>query len=174
MPILGYLANRIGPNAEPEFVTVYFTTAGDLARQNPTTVREAIAAAATRVPFGQMPETAVPVFGALRANRIDIRPALAKTLISDWTFVRPQDPTWQYHLYLADLCTKGAVAALADKIAAATDGNDATNLLKSLATVRNEQVRQVLASYRDDRRHADAPDGPGLTIAQTVQSLLQN
>lgn len=172
--ILGYFANRIGPGTEPAFVTVYFTTAGDLAHANPPAVREAIAAAATRVPFGQMPEAGVPVFGALRANRIDIRPALAETFVSDWSFVRPQAPTWQYHLYLADLGTPGAVAALAEKIAATTNGNDATNLLKSLATVRNDEVRVVLETYRDDRRHSDAPDGAGLTIAETVGFLLRN
>lgn len=174
MSSLGYLANRIGPNTEAAFVSVYFKTAGELAHKNPLAVREAIAAAATRVPFGQMPEVGVPVFSALRANRIDIRPTLAKTFVSDWSFTRPQDPTWQYYLYLADLGTTGAVEALARKIAETPNGNDATNLLKSLATVRNDEVRHVLAKYRDDQRHADAPDGPGLTIAQTVQFLLAN
>lgn len=172
--VLGLLASSIGPNTELSFVTDYFQFAYRLATQNPPEVREAIGTAATRISFQQIPDAGVAVFAALRANRIDIRPTLAKTFVSDWSFTMPQDPTWQYHLYLTDLGTTGAVEALARKIASTPNGNDATNLLKSLASVRNHEVRQVLAMYRDDQRRADAPDGPGLTIAQTVQLLLAN
>lgn len=172
--VLGLLAGSIGPTTGLSFVTDYFQFAYRLAAQNPPDVRNAIGTAAARVSFQQMPDAGVAVFGALRANRIDIRPTLAKTFVSDWSFVRPQDPTWQYHLYLADLGTPGAVEAMAKKIAATPNGNDATNLLQSLATVRNDEVRKVLALYQDDQRRADAPDGPGLTIAQTVQLLLAN
>lgn len=172
--VLGLVASSIGPNTELSFVTDYFQFAYRLAAQNPLQVREAIGTAAARISFRQMPDAGAAVFAALRANRIDIRPTLAKTFDSDWSFTLPQDPTWQYHLYLADLGTTGAVESLAKKIASTPNGNDATNLLKSLATVRNDEVRQVLAKYRNDQRRADAPDGPGLTIAQTVPLLLAN
>ncbi len=171
--VLGYLAGRLGNTATLGFVTDYFYYANQLAEGNAPEVREAIGRAALAVDFGQMPDAAVSVFTALRANRIDIRPALGRTFSEDWSFSSPADPTWQYYIYLADLGTPGAIEALAAKIATTLYGNDVALLLSSLATVHREEARRVLESYLDDQRHADGVNGPGLSIAMTVKLLLE-
>lgn len=113
-------------------------------------------------------------FLGLRQNHIDIRPHLAGKLTDDWSFTSPRQnaQTWHYHLYLASLDDPAAYTKLAEKIAATTDGNDATNLLTSLAELETAAAKTILRTYANDPRRADGPDGPAMKISETVAILL--
>lgn len=171
--LLAYLSDRIGPDTASGVLGAYFTYATRAAKAHDGATMERIASAAARVDIEAAPEIAPTYFGALRALRIDVRPALSATLATGWGAPDPRDATWQYHLYLADLGTPGAMDALAKRLAATVSGNDATNLINSLATLRSPAAKKVIEGYRDDQRRATGTEGPGLSIAQTVEILLR-
>ena len=147
-------------------VTTHHTILSDNAK-NP--IKEAI------LRGGYRQSIALYYFTALRYNRIDIRDALQDKIIENWSFNHPRAgnaATWHYYLYLASFKEPGAIEALEKKIACTTSGNDVTNLLKSLYDLQSKEAFNVLLQYKDDMRRADAPEGEGMTIAETVKIYL--
>ena len=131
-----------------------------------------IRAAYLRIPYD--PTIALTYFMGLRATGIDIRDHLRLKVRIDWNFVHPRQnaPTWHYFMYLASLGEPGALEDLAAKIAATANGNDATNLLESLAELQVPGVDAILRSYANDRRRADGTEEPGLPISENVKMWL--
>ncbi|MBT0956276.1 hypothetical protein IV417_02660 [Alphaproteobacteria bacterium KMM 3653] len=166
--VLGLLAERVDARSDGVFLAAYFAQASDHVATNTAQVRERIAQAAARVDIEARPDLARGYFTALRLNRIDIREALALRPIAPMQGGEFRQLGWQYHLYLASLDTPGALAAMASHVEGIASGNDVTNLLRSLVELRRRDVRALLETYRGDQRHADGPNGPGATIAQSV------
>jgi hypothetical protein len=135
-------------------------------------IRDSVAAAYRRMPYSDA--IAMAYFDGLRQTGIDLRDRLLGRFREDWSFAQPRlnAATCLYYLYLASLGEPGALDRLAEKIAATKDGNDATNLLRSLADLRAPGVAEVLRRYADDQRRADDPEGPGMTIAENVKLFL--
>jgi len=125
--------------------------------------------------FTYYPSIAMNYFNGLRYSQIDTRPQLKGTIKEDWTFNHPRQKaeTWHYYMYLASLDEPGAYEALEKKLAAIKNGNDLTNLIKSLADLRTERTKNILLQYSKDTRRADSPVGPGQMIAETVSILLE-
>lgn len=170
--VLGLLADKVDADADDIFLSAYFTAATRMSNTLTTDVRATIGNAASQVNIEDRPDLARTYFTALMVNQIDIREALALRAIGPLWGGDPRSVAWQYHLYLAALDTPDAVKALADHTATIENGNDATNLLRSMATLRKPAIRDVLATYSDDMRHADGPDGPGARISETVTVLI--
>lgn len=124
---------------------------------------------------GYRESTAFYYFLALRYNRIDIRDHLEDNIIENWSFTHPRAgnaATWHYYLYLASLKEPSAIEALEKKIACTTSGNAVTIFLKSLYDLQSQEAFNVLLKYKDDMRRAHAPEGEGMTIAETVKIYL--
>lgn len=122
-----------------------------------------------------MQSIAAYYFTALRYNQIDVRDYLQDKIIEDWSFTHPRAEnaaTWHYYLYLASLNEPGAIEALDKKIAITASGNDVTNLLTSLYDLKSEEAFDILLKYKDDMRRADAPEGEGMSISETVKIYL--
>ena len=113
-------------------------------------------------------------FTGLRYSQIDIREHVKDRVPEDWTFTHPRRDaaTWHYHLYLASLEESESYDLLEKKLEETQNGNDATNLIKSLGDLKTERTQSILEKYRTDQRTADDPVGPGPKIADTVELLL--
>lgn len=169
---LWVIAGRVDPSSDAQVVGDFCGAAATLSRFLPPEARDDVRAAYLRFPYSE--PIHLDYFLGLRLNRIDLRGRLAGAVAVDWTFTHPRQDaaTWHYFMYLAVLGEPGAYAKLAAKIAATTNGNDATNLLKSIAELGTEPVREILQVYASDTRRADGASGPGMTIAETVALLL--
>ncbi len=172
--VLGFLAERVDAGSNAGVLNAFFTYAARAAKQHDPETVHRIAQAAARLRIQSTPEVAKAYFTALRVLRIDIRAELAVTFAEDWMFTTPEDPTWQYYLYLADLGTEGAVDALAKRIAATASGNDVTNFLTSLASLHSPAAKRVFERYADDQRTAKGVSGPGAKISETVEIYLSS
>jgi hypothetical protein len=166
------VAKRLDNACDPQVISDFCGTTATYAKFIKPDARREIKAAYLRFEYNQ--SIARQYFIGLRYNQIDVRPQLKHKIKEDWSFKRPRKnaATWHYYLYLASLNEPGAYIALAKKLAATKDGNDATNLIKSLADLKTKQIKDILLKYKEDERHSDGPDGPGPTIAQTVTALL--
>lgn len=123
--------------------------------------------------FPYNPVISFNYFLGLRNTHIDLREELHGRVKINWDFHSPRRDaeTWDYYLYLATMDEPGALEALAHKIAETKNGNDATLLLMSLAEVPGKGVDDILKLYANDKRTADAVDGPGLPISANVGLL---
>lgn len=169
---LRLIASRLDASSHPLVIGDFCGAAATLSRfLKPDAITD-IKSAYQRFPYHETIHA--HYFLGLRLNHIDIRPHLAGKLADDWSFTNPRHnaQTWHYHLYLASLDDPAAYTRLAEKIAATTDGNDATNLLKSLAELETAAAKAILLTYANDPRRADGPDGPAQPISQTVALLL--
>jgi hypothetical protein len=171
---VGAVAERLGADSDPQVIDDFCAAAATYARflepEDRTKVRDAY----TRFPYDR--SIALNYFGGLRSNLIDIRAQLIGKIQEDWTFENPRRDaaTWHYYLYLASLDTPGAYEALRKKLADTENGNDLTNLLKSLAELETPRTKDILLEYREDMRTADGPVGPAMTVSETVKILLNN
>lgn len=165
--VLAYLADKMH-SPTSSVASLYFEQAARLVDAHSKDTVKRIQQAATSIKVQSYPDAARNYFNALKLNHIDIRQYLSETLSPDWNFKAPEAVTWQYYLYLADMDTSGALDALAQKISKTKNGNDATNFLVSLASLRSIGAKKILEQYRGDQRTADGPDGPGATIDETV------
>jgi hypothetical protein len=167
------VADRLDAESHPQVIDDFSNSVATYARFLASEAVASIMAAYLRFPYFE--ENASDYFAGLRLTGIDIRDHLRDRIREDWTFSDPwQDAaTWHYYMYLASLGEPGAIEALAAKIAGTDDGNDATNLLQSLSELKAEGVPEVLALYENDTRRADAPDGPGPTIAESVKFFME-
>ena len=168
------VAGRLDDTSHPQVIDDFCASAATYARLLTPEAKQSVKDAYLRFPYHQ--SIAMNYFNGLRYNKIDIRPHLKGKTTEDWTFEHPRlnAATWHYYLYLASLDETGAYEALEKKLAATANGNDATNLIKSLAEVRTGRTKNILLQYRHDTRHAEGPEGPELTIAETVSILLEN
>jgi hypothetical protein len=166
------VANRLDNKCDPQVISDFCGTTATYAKLLEPEARQQIKAAYLR--FGYDQSIARQYFIGLRYNQIDVRPQLNEKIKEDWSFERPRKnaATWHYYLYLASLDEPGAYDALAKKLADTDDGNDATNLIKSLADLKTKQTRDILLKYKNDQRHSDGPVGPGPKITETVTALL--
>jgi hypothetical protein len=166
------VASRVNGDSHLEVVDDFCSSVATYARFLDEDIRSAIADAYLRMTYD--PAIAMNYFAGLRYNAIDIRTHLRGRIKEDWSFVHPrlEAETWHYYLYLASLGEPGAYEALAKKLAATANGNDVTNLINSLADLKSQEVRQILLQYSQDDRRADGPEGPELTIAETVAIIL--
>lgn len=169
---VGAIADRLTPYSDPQALDDFFGAVATYARFLPPEDIAAVRDAYLRIPY--QPALALNYFGGLMATGIDIRGRLKNRVPEDWTFAQPRRDaaTWHYHLYLASLGDSHALQALADKIAATADGNDATNLLQSLSELKADGVDTILQSYADDPRTADGTEGPGLPISENIKLFL--
>lgn len=169
---VGAVAERIGADADPQVIDDFCGAAATYARFLEPNDRARVQGAYTR--FAYHAAIAMNYFLGLRLNSIDIRPLLLGKVEEDWTFEHPRRDaaTWHYHLYLASLDTPGAYEAIRAKLAVTANGNDLTNLIKSLAELKTPRTRDILHEYRDDPRTSDGPNGPRAPISQTVRLLL--
>lgn len=170
---LRLIASRLDATSHPLVIGDFCSTAATLSRFLPPDAISDIKSAYLRFPYHE--PIHVHYFHGLRLNHIDLRPHLAGKLTDDWSFNHPRQnaQTWHHHLYLASLGDPDAYTRLAEKIATTTDGNDATNLLKSLAELATAAAKDILLRYANDPRRADGPDGPAMKISETVALLLQ-
>ncbi len=166
------VAERLDDSSHPQVIDDFCASAATYARFFVPDAKKKIRDAYLRFPY--YPAISMNYFNGLRYNQIDIRSHLIGKITEDWTFQNPRQnaETWHYYLYLASLDQLGAYEALEKKLAATENGNDATNLIKSLAEVRTERTKNILLKYTQDTRRAEGPEGPELTIAETVNSLL--
>lgn len=166
------IAGRLNRDSHPEVIADFCSSVATYARFFTPLALEQIKHAYLRMPYSDT--IALPYFLGLRQTGIDIRDHLASRVKVDWSFTHPRNnaATWHYYLYLASLGEPGALDALADKIARTKNGNDATNLLESLSKLPGEPVAAILRSYATDQRRADGTEGPGATIAETVNIWL--
>lgn len=166
------VAERIGALSHPQVIDDFCASVATYARFLTPQAKVSIKDAYLR--FHYHKSIAMNYFNGLRYTQIDIRPHLMGKITDDWTFEHPRlnAETWHYYLYLASLEEPGAYKALEKKLAATKNGNDATNLLKSLADLRTENTKNILLQYREDTRRAEGPEGPELMIAETVSILL--
>lgn len=171
--VLALLSSKVDAGTDPLFLSAYFSEAVRLSASNTPAIRQLVGDAASRVEITQHPDLARSYFSALIANNIDIRPVLIQKNIPMLSGNEFRSLPWQYHLYLVALDTPHAIQMIERHLLTVQNGNDATNLLTSLANIRKPDVRRVLQSYSDDTRHADGPSGPGATISQTVTALLE-
>lgn len=169
---VGAIADRLTPYSDPQALDDFFGAVATYARFLPPEDIAAVRDAYLRVPY--QPALALNYFGGLMATGIDIRGRLKNRVPEDWSFTQPRRDaaTWHYHLYLASLGDARALQALADKIAATTNGNDATNLLQSLSELKADGVEAILQSYADDPRTADGTEGPGLPISENIKLFM--
>ena len=167
------VAGRLDATSHPQVIGDFCGTAATLARFLPGEARDEVRAAYLR--FSYDASIHASYFLGLRANRIDLRAQLQGKVAEDWSFEHPRRDaaTWHYHLYLASLGDAGAYAKLAAKIAATSSGNDATNLLTSLAELGADAAKEIVLRYADDPRRADGPSGPAMRVSETVARLLE-
>ncbi len=165
------VANRISARSDLQVIDDFTGAVATYARFLSPEAKAAVKEAYLLMPYS--PSVALNYFGGLRATGIDIRDHLGR-LPEDWSFQQPRQgaATWHQYLYLASLGDRDALKALADKIAATSNGNDATNLLQSLSELKAEGVDAILQSYANDQRTADGTEGPGMPIAQNVMIWL--
>jgi hypothetical protein len=170
---VGAVAERLDESSDPQVIDDFCASVATYARFLTSETKKKVRAAYIRFPYYQ--SIAMNYFNGLRYNQIDIRSHLMGKITEDWTFKHPRlnAETWHYYLYLASLEDPGAYEALKKKLAATVNGNDATNLIKSLAEVRTEHTKKILLQYRKDTRRAEGPEGPEQTIAETVSLLLR-
>lgn len=163
------IADRLTPYSDRQAVDDFLAAVATYARFLPPEDIAAVRDAYLRIPY--QPAIALNYFAGLIATGIDIRGRLKGRVAQDWSFTQPRRDaaTWHYNLYLAHLGDPSALQALAAKIAATADGNDATNLLQSLSELRVNGVDAILLSYADDPRTADGTEGPGLPISENIQ-----
>lgn len=168
------VAERLDASSHRQVIDDFCASAATYARFLKPEAKQKVKEAYLRFPYHQ--SIAMNYFNGLRYNQIDIRPPLKGKITQDWTFENPRlnAETWHYYLYLASLEEPGAYEALEKKLAATENGNDATNLIKSLADLRTERTKNILLQYKQDIRRAEGPEGPELTIAETVSILLTN
>jgi hypothetical protein len=166
------VAKRLKSTSHPQVIDDFAASAATYARFLTPEVVDAVRVAFEHVPYSEA--IAANYFLALRLNRIDLRDHLRAKVREDWSFEHPNlnAATWHYYMYLASLGETGALERLAGKIADTANGNDATNLLQSLSELKAEGVDEVLRSYLGDKRTADATEGPGPTIAESVRNFL--
>ncbi|MGG7567785.1 hypothetical protein ACQ5SO_16660 [Rhodovulum sp. DZ06] len=169
---LAAVADRAGPETHPLMVADLCFAAATYASALSDAGRARIGATYRRMPYRK--SSSFPWFLGLRENRIELRDRMAPLVIEDWSFTHPRRDaeTWDYYLYLAVMGTPGAYEKLEAKLKATLDGNDATNLIRSLAELKTPEVRAILEPYRDDQRTSDGTEEPGPTIAETVGILL--
>ncbi len=167
------IAERLDADSDPQVIDDFCAAAATYARFIAPADRARVRDAYLRFPYRDA--IAMNYFAGLRLNQIDIRAALAGKVDEDWTFVHPRRDaaTWHHYLYLASLDTPGAYEAIRDKLAGTTNGNDLTNLIKSLAELGTPRAGDILRAYRGDPRTADGPVGPGMAVGETVQVLLE-
>jgi hypothetical protein len=167
------VAERLTADSHPQVIDDFSNSVATYARLLPPEAVASIRAAYLRFPYFEA--NASDYFAALRLTGIDIRGHLKGKIREDWAFTQPRRDaaTWHYYMYLASLGEPGAIDALAAKIAETDNGNDATNLLQSLSELKAEGVTEVLRLYENDLRRADDPEGPGMTIAESVAVFLQ-
>lgn len=170
---VGVVAERLGADSDPQVIDDFCGAAATYAKFLAPEDRIKVKDAYTR--FLYRDSIALNYFGGLRRNQIDIRAQLTGKVEEDWTFDNPRRDaaTWHYYLYLASLDTPGAYEALRKKLTDTANGNDLTNLIKSLAELRTPRTKDILLEYRDDMRTADSPVGPGMTVSETVKILLE-
>ena len=166
------VAERLDGTSDLQVVGEFCGAVATYARFIEPEGKRKIAEAYRRIPYES--SLAMNYFAGLRSTGIDLRDHLEGQVPEDWTFTHPrrEAATWHHYLYRASLDEDEAYAALAKKIADTQDGNDVTNLLKSLAELGGEGVRGILEGYLSDTRHADGPDGPGPLISETAKQLL--
>lgn len=168
------VADRLGPASHPLVISDFCGSVATYARFLDDDAKAAVRAAYLRIPYDRAYHASY--FLGLRATGIDLRDHLRGAVIEDWRFEHPRRDAeaWHHALYLASLGDADAYDRIARKIAATPNGNDATNFLKSLAELRTPEARAILRTYADDMRRADGPEGPELTIAETVAILLES
>ena len=170
---VGAVAERLGTDSDPQVIDDFCGAAATYANFFEPKDRTKVRDAYTRFPYSD--SIAMNYFGGLRRNQIDIRAQLTGKVEEDWTFENPRRDaaTWHFYLYLASLDTPGAYEALRKKLVHTDNGNDLTNLIKSLAELKTPRTKEILLEYRDDMRTADGPVGPGMTVSETVKILLE-
>jgi len=142
--ILGVVADLLNKSSHPQVIDDFCSSAATYARFLSSQAKKQIKNAYLR--FSYSSSIAMNYFNGLRYNQIDIRPHLKGKITEDWSFEQPRlnAETWHYYLYLAALNEPGAYEALEKKLKLTTNGNDATNLLKSLAEVKTEDTKNDL------------------------------
>jgi hypothetical protein len=146
------------------------TDANTLSPSDKQTIRDAY----LRFPYNE--SISLDYFNGLRYSGIDVRSQLAGKIPDDWQFSHPRKgaETWHYYKYLASLDQPGAYDALAAKLAATRNGNDLTNLVTDFAEIGTDKAKAIVLHYAGDSRRSNAPNGPGMTVAETVKFLLES
>lgn len=172
---VGAIAGRIDGSTHPLVFSDFASSAATYADLLGPDDVEAVRQAYLRFPYDE--DIAAIYFLGLRTLRIDIRDRLRPAVVEDWSFTDPGSDaaTWHYYLYLASLDEPEALDKIARKLAATQNGNDLTNLLRSLGEVKTQGVTDLLLSYSNDQRRSDDPEetGGGPTISETIGYIMQ-
>jgi hypothetical protein len=182
--LVHFLSEHVDGSTHGSLRDGYYGTVATHARFLPKDTLDAVEAAYLRTGFDR--QNGRSYFLGLRESRIDLR-AFLKTRVgqNDWSsFSGPSAnatedaTTWYYYLYLASLETPGALEAIERKVRATKSGNDVANLLSDLAELKRTParagVRRIIASFANDPRHTDGPNGPGLQLSQVIPLQLQS
>ena len=168
-----YLAPKMTARVHDTVQTGFLTSVATYAGLFPAEALPMLADAMTRLPRSD--QNSYIYFAALRLNQLDLRHQLAGTILPDWSFAHPRDTdatTWHYHLYLASLGDTDALDALIAKIDSTEDATNAYSLLTDLAELPDPRVTQVLRRYAGDDRLTRGPNGPGASLGELAQILL--
>lgn len=168
-----YLAPKMTARVHGDVQTGFLTSVATYAGLFPAEALPLLAEAMTRLP--RTDENAFIYFSALRLNQLDLRDKLEGTILPDWSFAHPRDAdatTWHYYLYLASLGDAEALDALIDKIDSTEDATNAYALLTDLTELPDSRVTQVLRRYASDDRLTRGSSGPGASLGELVQILL--
>jgi hypothetical protein len=184
LELVHLLSERIDASTYAPLRDGYYGTVATYARFLAKDTMAAVEAAYLRTGFDR--ENSRSFFLGLREARIDLR-AFLKTRVGkdDWSsFSGPSASstedatTWYYYVYLASLETPGALEAIERKVRATQSGNDVANLLRDLAELKTSPakpaVRRLIASFANDPRRTDGPDGPGLKLSEAIPFDLQS
>lgn len=170
--ILG-IGDRLRASSDPQVVDDFCNMVASYSDELMPEGGSRIKAAYTRMRYSN--PIAQNYFAGLRKTGIDLRSRLEDVMLDDWSFTNPRKKahTWHYYMYLASLGEAGALERLGDKIASASSGNQAANLLESFSDLNAEGADELLRSYLTDTRETEDPEGPGPTVAENVETFLQ-
>jgi hypothetical protein len=170
---LGLIARRLDDSSDRQVLVDFCSSAATYAKFLTPQIVQDIKDAYLKFPYNE--SSSLSYFNGLRYNQIDIRSYLKGKIKEDWSFTYPRKKaqTWHYSLYLASLGDGPAYLALDKKLTSTTDGNDLTNLIINLATLKTVQVKEILLKYQQDLRRSDTPGGPGITVGESVLLLIE-
>lgn len=171
--LIAYFTPKMARKTHPQQVRLWLNYLAGYEGALPDDLAPDVRAALLRI--DATPDLAEPYFLALMTHRLDVREELAERMVPDWMFGRLKQAnaqTWYYYRYLAIMGEAVAYEALADKVAATTDGNVVFSMLESLAKLETIPARNILSAYREDPRNLLSASGRKTPLSAIVPMMI--